>query len=491
MKKQLFAILAFLLASYVPLTAQSFGDEDDLFGGDDDTVDEWEASDTSSSTTGATSDLRHGVLFEDGSVKVGGKLTSKLATSTVIVSDDENSFGDNLKDTTLTPTLTSLLSVDARPTQTLRIYTKFGMSVPFTTTATTTTTGTTYLGSTYYSSSTTVSDWLSMEECFTDFSAGDRVYFRFGLHTVSWGTGYFFSPVSDIINTSSIDPENPDDTVSGALNLRTQITFPGTQNCIWLYVIPSTDFASGSTNYARDTGLAAKGEILLGDWELGAGGYYRYADSPKVMLTATGSLLNIGIFGEAVYQYGSSAQWTSNPDDWSNKENVFKLTAGINRYWSTPKITLAAQYYYDSEKDDYEKNVSKAATYINLLAASGTYSYKKALTSIALLEYQNFMAGHNMAALLNFGRVFGTTDVTASVYGILHIGTLPDSMDSVLEQANVSTDVLDFALASASLAYSPIDEFTVSAGPYLTWTSFNDYPTVSFNISATLGGGSF
>jgi hypothetical protein len=79
----------------------------------------------------------------------------------------------------------------------------------------------TLLGSNFVFStiSTTVNDWFNIKEIFSDFSIKDRVFFRFGLHTVTWGTGFFFSPVSDIINTSSINPEDTDEQVNGSLNL--------------------------------------------------------------------------------------------------------------------------------------------------------------------------------------------------------------------------------------------------------------------------------
>ena len=79
-----------------------------------------------------------------------------------------------------------------------------------------------------------------------------------------------------MINTSSIDPENTSAQVDGSLNLRTQIVLPNTQNCLWFYVIPSTDFKPETTadTYLRDTALAAKADLVFGNWEFGIGGFY-------------------------------------------------------------------------------------------------------------------------------------------------------------------------------------------------------------------------
>ena len=478
MKKTLPLAFSLAVLLLVPAVSQSY-DEDDLFGDESDSIDEWQ----SPSEEEDSSDLSKGIIFKTGSVTVGGSLTSKAQTSTTIISDEDDTFKDRVYNTSLTPTLEGTLTVDARPKDNLRIYTKIGADYPFTTSSST---------ASLFNSSTS-SSWFTMDEMFTDFSIKDKVFFRFGKHTVTWGTGYFFSPVSDIINTSSIDVENPDDSVSGCLNLRTQIVLPGIHNYLWLYVIPSTDFTTSysAASYARDTGLAAKGEVLLGNWEVGLGAYYRYLNPPKVMITATGDIFKASFFGEAVYQYGSENQW-NNDTSWKDKESVFKITGGINYYWSQSKITLALQYYYDSDKDDYQTKVDTAANYVNLAYAQskGAYSYKTLLTNVALVNYSSFYSGHNIAGLVNFGRV-GTSDLTASVYGILHIGTLPSSLDATLKSANIDTDILGYALASASLTYSPIDQLSISAGPYMTWTSFNNNPIVSFNMTLTLGGGNY
>ena len=49
--------------------------------------------------------------------------------------ENKKSFGDRIADTELTPQAEALLTVDARPSQTLRMYSKFGFAYPFNTTA--------------------------------------------------------------------------------------------------------------------------------------------------------------------------------------------------------------------------------------------------------------------------------------------------------------------------------------------------------------------
>ena len=460
MKKSLLLISTLFLT--FSLFAQS---DDDLFGGSDDDffVDD---SITEVSDVSAKTDLSKGVIFDSGTVKVGGSLTAGITTNTILYSPDSTDFGENIKNSKLTPDLSALLSVDARPTQTLRLYTKFGLAYPFVNNATSYTrlTGTSFADM-KLNTTTTIADWFKLKELFTDFSIKDTAFFRFGVHTVTWGAGYFFSPVSDMINTSSIDPENPEKQVDGALNLRTQIVFPGSQNCLWFYVIPSTNFTNQTAeSYLRDTALAGKADILIGNWELGLGAFYKYQNAPKAMLTATGSLKKVSFFGEFVYSYGADSEWAANKE-WNDKTSIFQATAGLSYYWKDPQITLAAQYYYNGNSKDIASHI---------------------------------IGGHNIAAMANFGKIFGTTDFSASIFAMANFGREEYSdMEIAMARAAGVDDATIAAMTGTSLTttamfyYSPINELKMGLGPVLTFKTFDKNPTLSLKLSASLGGGKF
>lgn len=477
MKKKYILGLLLLAGVSAAVFAQS---DDDFFGGDDDEFFFGSADDDFFFDDGieeltdvtASTDLSKGVLFEDGSIKIGGSFTTSLGTSTILYQDTEDSFWDNLENITLSPTVSSYLTLDARPTQDLRMYTKFGLSYPFT--------------------NSFVRNWFSLKEMFTDFSLADRLFFRFGLHTVSWGAGYFFSPVSDMLNTSSIDPEDVSAQVDGSLNLRTQITFPGTQNCLWLYVVPSTDFNNALTTeaYLKETALAGKADLVFGNWEIGLGTFYKYQHAPKTMITATGSIKKAGIFGEAVYQYGSEQEWNDKPDNIGDKTKIIQFTAGMNYIWKDPGIILAAQYYYDGNDQDF---LHKYVTH-----------------------------GHNIAVLTNFSKLFGSSDFNLSVFGMVNFGkkeldeefntdwdgTIPDEIADLLPEDS-RDDILDYikeqyggesidvpslintATFSVMLNYKPVDSITIGMGPYITFAAWDKPPVVSFKLNVTLGGGKF
>jgi hypothetical protein len=445
--------------------ANLFGGDDDLFA--DDGIDEV-------TNVKAKSDLSKGVIFDTGNIKIGGNFQTSIGTMTTLYADDDNSFGDNIKDTKINPNVGAYITVDARPNQDLRMYSKFGLRYPFSSraasTATTTAKTTKYpapIGdvTTYKTDvTTTITDWIYLKELFTDFSVADTAFFRFGLHTVTWDAGYFFSPVSDIINSSSINPEDVEAQVDGCFNLRTQITIPNSQNCFWLYVLPAFD-------YAKNTVFAGKYDLLLGGWELGFGGYYKHNAAPKVTFTATGSIRKLNLFGEAVFQYGSDREWNEDTD----KSAIFRATAGFMYTWKTPSITLAGQYYYDGNNFTVDTNAD-----IMYLAKNPLY-IKEDLTK-----------GHNVALLLSFGRIFGTTDLTASVFGMVNFGKedLPAMVSSMLEEYGASS-FLNAGTFSAMLNYAPTKTIKMGIGPYMTFADWDKAPVVSLKLEFTLGGGKF
>ena len=468
MKKTLF-IVFFALSSLL-LFAQTdeelFGSsDDDFFEGDG--IEELAVEENSSAEENkAKVDLGQGIIFENGSVKIGGNFSTSLSSSTVLYEkfeedEDKKTFKDHIYESILTPDLSAYLTFDARPNQNLRMYTKFGMEYPFTSKANTSfVTAGTFI-QVPVAATTNVDDWFKIKELFTDFSIADVAFFRFGLHTVTWGCGYFFSPVSDVINTTSINPEDTDAQVEGSVNLRTQITFPGSQNCLWFYVIPGKDFIleNSAQTYVRDTALAGKFDLVLGGWELGLGGYWKYQNSPKALITASGSIRKLGLFGEALYQYGSNSEW-SESIEWEEKTHIYQLTAGFNYYWKVPEILFAGQYYYDSN------DLDQAHKYLT--------------------------HGHNIAAMISFSRIFGTNDVSASLFAMINFGK--EEMSEEYKEAAKNLGIasyLNAATYSATLNYTPVKTITLSAGPYITMEDLEEAPLVELKLNVKMGGGQF
>lgn len=442
--KKIIKITAAAVLMAAAAAAAVSAEDDDLFG--DTVIDATTQPDTSaggSVSSGSTSasqsdtesDLAHGTIFRTGTVKVGGQFDMKLTSLTIF--NEDTSAGESIRQTKLSPLADALFTIDARPSENLRMYFKGGIHYPYLTEE--------YAAVSELLTSSDTEKYMQnlfyVKELFTDFALRDTAYFRFGKQTITWGTGYFFSPAGNTVNLSAIDPEDTTKQVEGPFALRTQIVFSGSQNCIWAYMIPdSSVFSLDGTAYtmASDTAFAAKGDVVFGGWELGLGAYYKYARAPKGIFTASGTLFNkVSAFAECVYAYGTDTSWSENVN-WDGKDSIWQATAGGSYTWKEPQITFAAQYYYDGNDAD---------------------------------SWDTYTHGHNVAALVSFAKVF-TTDFTASVYGNVNFGA-------------------DLCTASAMLYYSPINEITLGAGPYVVWSSFDKSPDAAVKLSAELGGGKF
>lgn len=268
---------------------------------------------------------------------------------------------------------------------------------------------------------------------------------------------------------------------------------------MWFYIIPGDLklINSATSAYFRETAFAAKGDLVFGGWEFGLGGYYKYHAAPKAMVTASGSIKKLGVFGEAVYQYGGNSEWKEN-DDWSGKTSVVQATAGIMYMWKRPSITLTAQYYYDGNGVDKIINMKGKDL--------GQYPGIDGIDDDeVIISVPNITQGHNFALLANFGRIFGTTDVTATVFGMFNVGkddayvnqSAVDSINTAIGgNGNSIGDINQYTkitsiIFSALLSYSPTESIKLSMGPYITMTKFTEPPVVSLKLQASLGGGKF
>ena len=204
---------------------------------------------------------------------------------------------------------------------------------------------------------------LSVVELFADFNIDETVFFRFGKHTIRWGVGYFFSP-TDVLNLTSIDPEDPTAEREGPISLKAQIPFDITGN-LYLYTIVNDDIA------LADTALAPKVEFAVGNGELGVGLYYQSALAPRLALTATYSALDLDFFAEGLLSWGSdrvyvrpsrdqSAAQDDPDDDLDLVLDTYEVDAGLfpsatfgvrfsEDFEAGGSIILNAEYYFNGD----------------------------------------------------------------------------------------------------------------------------------------------
>ena len=307
---------------------------------------------------------------------------------------------------------------------------------------------------------------------YTDFSTKDIAFFRFGKHTVKWGTGYFYSP-ADVINISRIDPQKPTEDREGPVSLRTHIVIPKTQYNIWLYLLPDTE-----TFKPQYTAGAAKAEFVFGDWELGVGGWYRYEKAPRFITTLSGSIAGkVAVFAEGVFAWGSDYTYYKNdatltPYTVKNKP-FFQATLGGSYSNADSHTMLAFQYYYNG----FGYANTKAADNITDTAVAALKSQN--FTDPSLKKYENIAAmgnrGQHYIAFTISQNKIGTEDLTANLFQQFAISELEG-----LTTLSLNWKIFKFVQMSTGPIFSyPLSPASHSKG------------SIGYNLSFKLGGGKF
>ena len=435
------------------------GSDDDMFGGDDMFGEEITVENSSTQSIFSGLDL-----INTEKVRFGGSasfgVNSSVNFMNVFSSDagEASYWGDAFYNTTLSPSIGAELYFDAHPDEILRLYGKVGVGYPFE-----------FSASAGMGSTVDVPNFY-VKELFTDFSLGDNFYFRFGKHAVKWGVGYFFSP-ADVINLGAIDPEDPTADREGPVSLRTQITIPGTQNCVYLYGI------LGDKNLIRDAAFAAKYEFLIGNYEIGVGAWYKYLRSPRLMVTATGSIEDISLFAEGVFAWGTEEDWVAKAS-FADKKPVFQATLGGSYTWNEPKISLSMQYFFNG----FGVSNIKESTLQELLTKEFNYSY---------------CGQHYVALNVSKSSLFDNKDMSLSLFGIMSLTDF-----SGMASLNYSAKLF----RNCNLTVGPSITFGPEKSEYIYLSSMSDQRTLlalmmssgedwranmGFTVSFRLGGGKF
>jgi hypothetical protein len=403
-------------------------------------------------------------------VRIGGSFTGKLGTSFTWTNPWEGNHDvTNPDESSLSPTIASTLFFDARPDEDLKFYGSVKTAWPFTS-----------------------ENNLQIFELFTDFTWNDAAYFRFGKHTVKWGVGYFFSP-ADVLNLTPIDVTDPTAQREGPISLRALVPIPGTQNNLWGYLLlpgslpKDTNSGSGTTSTGtfkpEDLGYAGKAEFLIGNFEVGFGGFYQQDRAPRLMATATGSLGRFDLFGEAVASWGNDQTYVTNISTYSTETRdgvwYFQGTAGFLYTARDGYTSIAAQYYYNGEGYSYDERKSLVDQF---------YSLPQTL--------QDNLAPALVGALYGASQHYGALSVSRSELFI------KDLSASVLVLANLA-DLSGFI--NPNIQYRVFKYMNLSISPSFVWyidglwgtgkhseyVLLNKGPAVTISLNASLGSGRF
>jgi hypothetical protein len=422
-------IFAFSFAAS-PAFGQDAGEEgteldlDALFGDDLVAGEQEDAATTAPKTDPVAS------MLKSASVRIGGRVSASLSGNVTwnnlwagtTTFDSPERYG-------LDPSLDSTLFFDARPEEDFRVYGSVKTSWPFAAKvkASTSTPAT--------SPSSFNVPRLSVFELFTDISIGDRFFVRAGKSTVKWGVGYFWSP-ADVINLEAIDVFNAEAQREGPLNIRLHYPLPSSQNNFYLYTILDED-ALGTDGLVgfEDTAVAAKLEFLVGSYELGIGGYYKYSTAERGMLTLTGPLGDVDLFGEAMLSRGSAKSFVESiaplsgaiteVDGDTVRERFYASgSAGFMYSDGNRNLNLLGQYYYNGE--GYASGDREDLVTAGTLALALNYADPAKVASIgqalAGLIYGSGL--HYAAASISKGELFGNEDLSASVIAIANLSDL-------------------------------------------------------------------
>lgn len=477
-----------LSTGFAQEAAESSSLEDELFGSDDTEMlvtPEQANAESQKKGVSLTGDLNTASLsLESNKLRIGGSLNAELGLKYVWT--DPYTKKSNPKEAFLNPAVAQLqptiganLFFDARPVQDLKLYGKFIFEFPFEKNLN----GKISVPKSLVPPngvdipvSVNGSPNFKIWEMYTDFSTKDIAFFRFGKHTVKWGTGYFYSP-ADVINISRIDPEKPIEDREGPVSLRTHIVIPKTQYNIWLYLLPDTD-----TFKPQYTAGAAKAEFVFGDWELGVGGWYRYEKAPRFITTLSGSIAGkVAVFAEGVFAWGSDYTYykddaTLTPYTVKNKP-FFQATLGGSYSNADSHTMLAFQYYYNGFGYANTKAADRIIDSATALLAARNYfapGAKDILEKSGEVAAMGNRGQHYIAFTVSQNKI-GTEDLTANLFQQFAITELE-------------------GLTTLSLNWRIFKFVQMSTGPIFTYPlspASHSKGSIGYNLSFKLGGGKF
>ena len=491
MKKLTVLVLMMMLVSAV-FAQEAAGTEtgsleDELFGGDTEALvtPEQANAETHKDGVALTGDLKTATLaLESNKLRIGGSLNAELGLKYVWADpytkkNDAKKAFLNPEVAQLRPTIGANLFFDARPVQDLKLYGKFIFEFPFEKNLN----GKISVPKSLVPPngvdipvSVNGSPNFKIWELYTDFSTKDIAFFRFGKHTVKWGTGYFYSP-ADVINISRIDPEKPTADREGPVSLRTHIVIPKTQYNIWLYLLPDTE-----TFKPQYTAGAAKAEFVFGDWELGVGGWYRYEKAPRFITTLSGSIAGkIAVFAEGVFAWGSDYTYYKDDDALTpytvKNKPFFQATLGGSYSNADSHTMLAFQYYYNGFGYANTKAADRIIDSATALLAARNYfapGAKDILDKSGEVAAMGNRGQHYIAFTVSQNKI-GTEDLTANLFQQFAISELE-------------------GLTTLSLNWRIFKFVQMSTGPIFSYPlspSSHSKGSIGYNLSFKLGGGKF
>lgn len=366
-------------------------------------------------------------LLKGTTLSIGGDFELEAEASYESARDEAFSVGLNILNTTL--------FLDARPNSDFRMFAK---------------------GELAYRTETGLD--LSLDELFADFDVDDRVFVRAGKQTLNWGVGYFFSP-ANLVNLERIDPENPDEELSGPVSIKAQLPV-GTNNLTGYLLLDDRNNEEGV-----DASLAARYEFLLAGFEVTTGALLEGSGHWALMGTASGAVDELSVFAEAVLEGNSEKVFVvedSGDLSTATSDSLFFSGAVGARYSYTSEaelytVALSAQYYFNGLGYEDSSLFTDNSAALGALLARG---------ELSLDDLQ--ARGQHYAALSLSAPDLAKTELTPSVFWLSNLSD--------------GSGVVD-----ANLSYAGIDYLTPSIGYRLNYGEEGaEYSPLGVNHSLSL-----
>ena len=321
-------------------------------------------------------------------------------------------------------------------------------------------------------------------ELFSDFHWEDSIFFRAGKQRADWGVGRFFSP-ADLVSLATINPLDPTLEREGPVALK--IHAPLDINNIYFYLL------SNEVTDPLAMSVGIRGEAVIGNYEIGFGGMYQKDLIPRGILTFTGPLEAIDLFGEMVIQKGTERNKivleetelfgkiikTISPVHSSERtEWYLAATIGASYVENEENIFFSAQYYYNPL--GYENSDGLWQAQIALLADTsfnggpdGTFNLKG--------PDLVYFGQHNFAASVLWNEILDSK-LNFSTFWVSNL-----SDNSGLVRANFSYSLFD----EVRLSFGTTVGYGVFDTDFLTGSTTEYRENVNFSLNASLGSGRF
>lgn len=463
------------------LESELFGDDSDIFL----TQEQTKSENINNSLKLKVDEESAVASLENKTLRIGGSIASELVLKSIwnapYEKKDDGKEYFLTPDASLKPVLDASLFFDARPFDNLKLYGKVNFGFPFEKQLSGTLTVPPFPPSLPKGAKVPLqvngSPNFKLWELYTDFSAHDIAFFRFGKHTVKWGAGYFYSP-ADVINLTRIDPQKPTAEREGPVSLRSHFIIPKTQYNLWFYLLPDTDSFK-----PEDTAAAVKAEAVFGKWEAGLGAWYKKEKAPRLIATLSGSIIGkIGVFAEGVFAWGSDYTYYRNAnaqDSYTQKNRAFfQTTAGCSYTNSETHTSVAAQYFYNGfgYADTHSaQSITEQAIANRIAATQGRApingDIQEAAGNIAQMGYPG---QHYIALNLSQNKI-GTEKITANLFQQFAI-----TERTAISALSVNWKIYKFASLSTGPSFTyPISSGSLSKG------------AIDYSLSFKLGGGKF